>query len=123
MLYKYTSNFQVFLIYILASAQWMNVALTTAGGVATARSQQSNSNKAQLAIDGKTGHPGWASHSRFASTHLSWINVTFNGTFEICHARIMNRLANFYKEIRLSFSDGSSQKVCNLFHLFHYLVL
>ncbi len=92
---------------MIGPVQWVNVALSSFGATATA-SRTYPRYSPLAAIDGIMGGSGWPSYLQ----SLPSIKVSFNGTFDICYARLMNRLGNYaFKEVELSFIGGSPQRV------------
>ncbi len=94
-------------MYIIGPVQWVNVALSSFGATAVGSSTHRGYTPAR-AIDGIKGGHGWISHLQ----PLPSINITFNGTFDICYARLMNKFGSYMiKEVELSFKGGSTQRV------------
>ncbi len=100
-------------MYVIGPVQWVNVALSSFGATATATNTYPSYSPLQ-AIDGVMGAAGWFAYRQ----SLPSIRVTFNGTFDICYARLMNKIgAYMIKEVELSFMGGSTQRV-NIYLLF-----
>ena len=94
-------------LYITVCMSWENVCKSSLGATATASSVYDWYYKEANAIDGTTGHYGWASEGDTAVG--SWIYIQLSGTHPIFYIRLMNRfgLDRANKAVTLTFSDGS----------------